>query len=245
MIDKNNKLPLYIQLKNYILENIKNKTFGVNSKLPTEKNLMEQFSLGRATVRAAISELEHEGYIIKRHGIGTFVADKTKKFGFEPLISLSYSLNSMGVNSVNIITKNDLITPNIELSEIARVEKKCQLGHICRIRHADGVPIAIENSYLDVEIYNMVKKFSLEASIADIILNKLDISIGKIDQTIILRELTPSEQVILKVPGSKSALELTRWLYTENNPTPFYFVSFVLLSDAMSYPFELFTKKQC
>lgn len=55
---------------------------------------MEEYNLGRATVREAISLLVHEGYLYKKQGIGTFVARKQPSLGFEPIISLAYSLNA-------------------------------------------------------------------------------------------------------------------------------------------------------
>lgn len=73
MLDKASYTPLYIQVREYILNRIRMGDYKVGDRLPTEKELMEQLQVGRATVRAALNELEHEGQVEKRHGIGTFV----------------------------------------------------------------------------------------------------------------------------------------------------------------------------
>ena len=71
---------------------------------------MEQLQVGRATVRAALNELEHEGQVEKRHGIGTFVKEPKRELGFEPLISLSHYLDKMGIRCVNRVVKDEPVT---------------------------------------------------------------------------------------------------------------------------------------
>ena len=75
MLDKASYTPLYIQVREYILNRIRMGDYKAGDRLPTEKELMEQLQVGRATVRAALNELEHEGQVEKRHGIGTFVKE--------------------------------------------------------------------------------------------------------------------------------------------------------------------------
>lgn len=61
-------------------------TYPPGSQLPMEKELTRSLKVGRATVRAAMAELEREGVITKRHGIGSFVTDKSGRTAFEPMI---------------------------------------------------------------------------------------------------------------------------------------------------------------
>ena len=78
MIDKNSPLPLYFQLQNKLLEKIKDGTYPQNKALPTEHELIQSYGVSRTTVRQAIDNLVKEGYIEKRRGVGTFVAEREK-----------------------------------------------------------------------------------------------------------------------------------------------------------------------
>ena len=109
MIDKRKHIPLYIQLKDEILDKIRNGTYEVDKQIPSEKVLMEEYGVGRATVREALSILVNEGYLYKKQGIGTFVARKQPSLGFEPLISLTYSLEARGIKSVNDVKEKNII----------------------------------------------------------------------------------------------------------------------------------------
>ncbi|MGI6091529.1 MAG: winged helix-turn-helix transcriptional regulator [Veillonellaceae bacterium] len=66
-------MPIYLQVKNYILEKIKAGDYKPGSKLPTERDLSAELGISRNTVSAAYKELLMEGVLEARQGRGTFV----------------------------------------------------------------------------------------------------------------------------------------------------------------------------
>lgn len=68
--------PKYVKIQNYILEAIKAGKYVPGSKLPTEKELSEQFSVSRITVNKALKELSVAGVLESRRGSGTYVCDQ-------------------------------------------------------------------------------------------------------------------------------------------------------------------------
>ncbi|CDF59433.1 GntR family transcriptional regulator [Thermobrachium celere] len=77
-IDKKSGVPLYIQVKNQIMEQIKNGTLKVGTKMPTERELAAMLNTSRNTVSAAYKLLEQDGVIVSYQGRGTFVAEEAK-----------------------------------------------------------------------------------------------------------------------------------------------------------------------
>lgn len=65
---------------NYALEKLRELLraggFGVDGKLPTERDLAERLGVGRRAVRQALEVLEAEGEVWRRQGAGTFVGQK-------------------------------------------------------------------------------------------------------------------------------------------------------------------------
>ena len=73
--------PLFIQLKDHILREIKNGSYRKGEKIPTEAELTKKYSTSITTVRKAIQDLCTEGILEKQQGRGTFVRDIKMKIG--------------------------------------------------------------------------------------------------------------------------------------------------------------------
>ncbi|MBZ4664082.1 MAG: GntR family transcriptional regulator [Caloramator sp.] len=78
VIDKKSGIPLYIQVKNQIMEQIKNGTLKIGTKMPTERELASMLNISRNTISSAYKLLEQEGVIVSYQGKGTFVAEEAK-----------------------------------------------------------------------------------------------------------------------------------------------------------------------
>ncbi len=71
--------------------------FGAGDKFPSERDLAEQFGVGRSSMREAISKLETLGIILRSHGVGTFVLDSSEQ-----------SQKSMSLHSAGEVTALEL-----------------------------------------------------------------------------------------------------------------------------------------
>lgn len=75
MLEQNGMKPLYEQLMDAIIENIRNQTYKRGDKLPTETELESIYKVSRITVRRAVKELCDKKILVKKQGKGTFVLD--------------------------------------------------------------------------------------------------------------------------------------------------------------------------
>lgn len=64
----------YTIIKQYICEKIESGEWLEHSKVPSENELTEQFSVSRMTARRALQELTEQGLLVRSQGSGTFVA---------------------------------------------------------------------------------------------------------------------------------------------------------------------------
>ncbi len=228
MIDRDKYAPLYIQLKEELKEKIKNGAWEVDSQIPTEKALMEEYKVGRVTVREALSLLVNEGYLYRKQGIGTFVARKLPSLGFEPLISLTYSLNARGIHSSNEVQEQQRLQPDKHLLGKLKWKKAAPCLYIKRIRYAENIPIGIEYSYFSNDFSAYSDNLDLTGSFAKIILQELNITIKRVDQTVVPRVPTLEEQQLFNITEEDSVLNMERWIYGEDDKEPFYYLRFVI-----------------
>ena len=232
-MDSLSRLPLYLQVKNYITSMIDSGDYPADSKLPTEKELMKTLGVGRATVRSALSELEHDGRIYKRHGVGTFVSSNKWLPAFEPIISLTYSLERLGMEIRNVIISSGLEYPKGELAKNFPQDKK--IGRLSRLRLAGGETVAVEDSYFTEELYNTVRSLDPDKSVAHAILDSDGVDVDRIDMKIVLRMPTAKEQKQLKLaPGARVA-QLARGTFSADKAINY--VRFVMRERLVQTPF--------
>jgi len=75
-VNKKSGVPLYIQVKKQIMDEIKKGTLKVGTKMPTERELSQRLKVSRNTVSAAYNDLEQEGALRSYQGKGTFVVEE-------------------------------------------------------------------------------------------------------------------------------------------------------------------------
>lgn len=76
-LDKQHPLPVYLQLKEVLQNQIERGVYFSHQKLPSERDLCQRYNLSRMTTRRALKALIAEGLAYTRAGKGTFVSRRT------------------------------------------------------------------------------------------------------------------------------------------------------------------------
>lgn len=74
MINRQDRTPVYSQIIDWVVRQIREGAWPPHYKLPAEESLAQQLGVARGTVRQALQELEGAGFIYRLHGKGTFVS---------------------------------------------------------------------------------------------------------------------------------------------------------------------------
>jgi GntR family transcriptional regulator len=98
---KIDKTPLYLQARQYLLTLVEDGTFKPGEQLPSEADLAARLGISRPTLRETLHNLEREGVIVRKHGVGTFVSRHTPilESGLEVLESLDRQAQRLGLNT--------------------------------------------------------------------------------------------------------------------------------------------------
>jgi len=68
-------VPLYVQLKEHVLQNIRSGEWRSGERVPSEHDLVRTFKVSRMTANRALRELMRSGVVSRIAGVGTFVGD--------------------------------------------------------------------------------------------------------------------------------------------------------------------------
>jgi GntR family transcriptional regulator len=139
------RIPLSTQTQQYLLSLIEHGTYEPGEKLPSEKELSVQLGISRSTLREALLNLEQEGLVIRRHGVGTFVApgyEHRLESGLERLESILELAARQGLQVR--IERLDVrqIGADAQVAERLQVPPGTELTSVRRVICVDKTPIA-------------------------------------------------------------------------------------------------------
>lgn len=146
-IDKALKIPLYYQLKEILLEEIRQ--LEPDEMMEPESVLIAKYDVSRTTVRQAIAELIRENYLYTIRGKGTFVAKRQDGLRYMNQIeSYDEQVRQSGLVPSTRILEQQIILANKNIAEQMRVQENSGVLHLKRLRYADKIPLCIAESYL-------------------------------------------------------------------------------------------------
>ena len=116
-------------------------TFRPGSKMPTEAELCEMLGVSRTVVREALRVLEDDGWVTRRHGVGTFVTDHPIIKNLNLNFGTTEMIESAGMTPGNSHLAIRTEAANKDAAEQLRIAPGTSLVIVERVRTADGRPV--------------------------------------------------------------------------------------------------------
>lgn len=147
VLDRGAPLPLYAQLKDALLREIREGGLQPGDRFPSEAAIRDRYRVSRATVRQALADLEAGGVIRKVQGLGSFVA--VPKIRHVPLLtSFTELASSQGfVPSHRVLSSSEEEAPADAAAELGLAEgARCRF--LRRLFLADGNAVGLAETWL-------------------------------------------------------------------------------------------------
>jgi GntR family transcriptional regulator len=141
----------YRQLQWQLRDDIEHGVYRPGDAVPSESELIERHSLSRITVRRALAELEREGLVVTRHGVGTFVADPARA-GAQCLLSFTSDVLRRGhVPGARLLSAGTHVGPEVATRALDLSEGAAVLN-IRRLRTVDGAPVFVSDAFVPADV---------------------------------------------------------------------------------------------
>jgi GntR family transcriptional regulator len=178
--------------------------------IPSERQLGVDLGVSRLTVRAALDELVREGYLVRRRGAGTFVAEPKVAKGID-ITSFSDDMRDRGLTPGSRTIELRTIPAGARLGRILHVSPSEPVVAVKRLRLADGDPMAIELLHVRASLVPGLTGGDLERnSFYDLLASRWDVSIVGGTQTVEPTVTNEEESAALGVPLHSPALLFER-----------------------------------
>jgi GntR family transcriptional regulator len=145
-------VPLYLQIRNTLLEEIAAGRHADGDEVLTEKALQERFGVSRATVRHALDTLEREGIIARRKGFGTIVQAPKIRPELVHLTSFTEDVQRRGLQPGSKTLDIALVAPPLRVSEAFHLRETDKVWYVLRLRTIDGAPVGLHDLYIPPNI---------------------------------------------------------------------------------------------
>jgi len=195
-------------------------TFRPGSQLPTEAELCEVLGVSRTVVREALRVLEDDGFVVRRHGVGTFVRNQPILKNLNVNFGITEMIESAGLKAgtSHLALQNE--KADQEKAEQLRVAIGTPLVTIERVRTADGRPVVFS---MDTVTEALIQRagFDPQRLLSESIYSLLQTSLGQVIAYGIAR-LRPVASPVhvaekLQLPPDALALYISQTDYSSND----------------------------
>ncbi|MBE2270147.1 MAG: GntR family transcriptional regulator [Anaerolinea sp.] len=149
VVEMDSPIPYYIQVKEALHGAIDQRVWLPGSQIPGEPELCRVFNVSRTVIRQALSEMEHEGVIVRRKGKGTFVAEpKIVESLVQKLTGFYQDMVERGHTPVTQVLKQQVIPASSKVAKRLSIPPETQVIEMERLRFVDDEPILLVTTYL-------------------------------------------------------------------------------------------------
>ena len=147
-------------IENKILKNFINR----GDKLPSERDLSDEYNVSRTTIRRAIDFLILKGLLIRKPGSGTYVKNNNIFLNVEEQVSFSEKMEDLKNNYETKIIDFKIIDSTSKLRELFNIEKNEKFIFAKRIRYIDSIAVNLEKTYMPYEMFPELSEDILKKS---------------------------------------------------------------------------------
>jgi GntR family transcriptional regulator len=142
---------MVIQLRDTLVELIRDEQLKPGEQIPTEHDLAARFSVSRATVREALKLLEQDGLVDVVHGRGRFVSANVGLSVNRPVTrfeSVTEMLAGLGYITTNRTLSVERAAPTDEEAEALGVDAQGEIVRLRRLRlHEDSALVVSVSAF--------------------------------------------------------------------------------------------------
>ncbi|MCA9887652.1 MAG: GntR family transcriptional regulator [Anaerolineae bacterium] len=240
-IERESHLPYYIQLKEILCTAIDQQHWEPGDRIPGEPELCDTFGISRTVVRQALNEMEHEGYITREKGKGTFVAQhKIRESLMQKLTGFYQDMLDRGLTPRTQVLKQRIVKASAKVANYLEIEEGEPVIEVKRLRSVnEDEPLLIVTSFMPANLCPTLAQADLEnQSLYAFLESNCGILITRGRRFIEAVAARPDEAELLQVEPGSPLIMIDSVSYDDNN-TPLEYYRALHRGDRSRFEIEL------
>ena len=152
--------PAYQKIQHAILRQIESGQLQPGDAVDSERELARIHGVSLMTARHGLSVLEHEGFVVRRPGAGTFVGPP--RIHFNKLASFTEEMAARGLQVTSKVLSFDVVASEQEAVARLALTSDMRVIKFERLRFGGDEPFAVETCYLSADEFAGLTRRALE-----------------------------------------------------------------------------------
>lgn len=217
MVDKRSSVPLYLQIQNLLVEQIRAQELRPGDQVPSEIDLAAQLRVSRMTARKALDGLVSKGILYRQKGKGTYVSDHVMAYSPSTLLSFSRTFHARGHEVETRVLTKEIAPSSASMRQHLRLSETAQVIAIRRLRLIDGIAAAIHATFLEYPLFEPILRADLtQQSLLDVIESISNFRIAYSRDSVFADIAGPEEAELLGIEIGSPILKVDGVAYTES-----------------------------
>lgn len=217
--------PLYVRAVDALYELIEAGVYQAGQSLPAEADLAARLGVSRSTIREALGHLEKDGLIVRKQGVGTFMAPRSAQIsgGLERLASFR-SVAELAGASVQVVARTVTLTQaDAPTAEALLLPSGSTVVQVQVTEAVDGCQLAYLEGLIAPELVNFAQLTADDGSLLEHLCTQSDLPLSYSRSAIYAIGADRSRADRLGVPEGRAILHLAEIVYTDaDRPIAFF-----------------------
>ncbi len=211
LLDRTSVLPLYYQIQQGLLDQIRSGTLKAGDAVPSEQEIAERLGVSRMTARQALKSLRDIGVTYTERGRGTFVSANKLEKNIRQVLSFTEEMAARGLRASSKVLSFETVQAGEEIAAALHIQKGDTLFKLQRIRMADKSPMGIECSYIPQHLCpDLLKTFDPAASLYRTLSERYGVRMTVADEVVEAALVSAQDARMLQIPRGSPVFVFTR-----------------------------------
>ncbi len=210
---------LYERVKSHIRHKVRSGEWKIGERIPSEIDLVKTLGVSRMTINRALREMSEQGELVRRGGVGTFVAEPRPASTLLMIARIGEEIRARGHAYTWTIIRKEKTRAPVEVTAALEMAADSPVFHVICLHRENGLPVQLENRYVNPAtapeflaqsfLHQPPSEYLLDAVPADEIEHTVDAVVPG------------AEAKLLKLEKNEPCLLLTRRTWAAGTPVTF------------------------
>jgi GntR family transcriptional regulator len=208
--------PRYREVRRRIVEAIDASEWRSGQSIPSERKLCERFGVSMGTLRKAVDELTASGMLVRRQGLGTFVAGHSHDrylFAYFHLVGRDGHKEYPGVR----FHRFDVAAADSFAASLLGLRAGARLYHLSNVLSLRGEVASIDEVYIPAVLFSGLTEQRLrsrQTTLYQMYQDEFQLTVARVSERIRACLATREQARLLETRTGTPLLEIVRMAYT-------------------------------